>query len=246
MLRRLFGKRRRTTSVIDRERLAIFDLDAGEKPTETVSAWMPLGFANPLPMDDDAFFTSIPPDGAMGFSRNQWFDPEDSQTRAALFGTSIAMAHVLVLVTDRRILWRPINPKLLNVRGMGYPVYRVPALGQRGIELHRVLFAESMGVAQPIEDLPGGISSSLFVRLEIQSDGTVLRDGSFPMWLPEELEGWPTEGDELQIWVGEDVELVADLLAIALDSVGIDVVPSEWVEAARSVRANWRPMHERL
>lgn len=234
----------RRAKKINAARLSLFRMEEDEQPIETIVGWMPLGFANNLGMPDQSIYPSPPRDGLLGLSHDDWFDTEQSEGREALWGHSIAIAHVLVLVTDRRLIWLPLDGEgRTNWKATtAYATFTSKSLGQRSIELMDIDLVEAVRAPFTVENLPGGFSSDSYVRLQLASESPFGGE-PYPIWTPSLIPGWFAEGDELQIFITNGQWYIASLLSVALDYVGIAVRPPDWASGSLSNLPNWKPLY---
>jgi hypothetical protein len=124
-------------------------LGEDEEPYETftqwgLSAWPVKFFVPGEPMDSygDGFFER---ENAHVMTGEELADPDATGRAAAMFGIVSRMQLCMTLVTDKRLLWRPLShtaPPPLDEPG-SYATYPEASMGQRCVDLGSIEYVES-------------------------------------------------------------------------------------------------------
>jgi hypothetical protein len=137
-------------AITDRRRLALFDLDPSERPLENltvfaVCAWpakLPLP-GEPMDAYSDEFFDGP---NALMMSPMEMSDVAAADANLAMWGWAFRPQGCIALITDRRIIWRPLDGSKTppSNRPGSYATFAEQSMGQRSVRLVDVSLVEGI------------------------------------------------------------------------------------------------------
>ena len=237
---------------IDRGRLSLFDLDASELPFETLITWgmsiwpakMPLP-GQPRDGYADSFFDEP---NAYVMTGSDLADDEAVDGSIALFGIVARLQLSLLLVTNKRLLWLPIDKAQETYQPGSYPVYRTAAMGARWVNRADFDYAELVGM--PTGDLPDGLVTSLAISFAFKDRvANPIQGPGWPRFDLHDVAEFERESLDQPcalFAVASIAEPMVDLFMLGLAEAGFAVLPPEMPEALRKSNRQWRPLHEKV
>lgn len=241
---------KRRVRKIDRQRLGLFDLQEGELPFETLITWgmsiWPVKMQLPgSPRDayaDDFFDTP----NAFVMTGSELEDNQAAASSVALFGIVTRPQLCLLLATNRRLIWLPIDKSRPTYRSGSYPTYDSPAMSSRWVDLSDFDYAELVGM--PEGDLPEGLSSSLAIRFAFaENDDRSIQGPAWPRFDLHDVEEFANETLDQPcalFAIATVVEPMLDFFMLGLAEAGFTVLPPEYPSALRANRRKWKPLRE--
>jgi hypothetical protein len=237
---------------IDRRRLSLFDLPGDELPFESLVTWgmsiwpakMPLP-GQPRDAYADSFFDET---NAFVMTGGELEDEEAVQTSLALFGIVSRPQLCLLLATNHRLIWLPIDGTRPTYRSGSYPRYDAAVMSSRWVNLSDFDYAELVGM--PEGELPDGLVTSLAIRFAFAASGdNPIHGPGWPRFDLHDIEEFAHESlaQPCALFAVTTIaEPMLDFFMLGLAEAGFTVLPPEYPVSLRANRRKWSPLHEKV
>ena len=181
-------------------------------------------------------------------------DEEAATRQHALFGAVMWPLLSLLLVTNRRLLWKPLDALKKGGRKLRYATYEEGSMAQRHINRECVSRIDPIRLGDIIR-LPSGLSSESGIQVACTADdhscSGCVQGPSWPAFnlkQVKEFEGI-SEGREGSLFLyATGNPHAADTFLYACARAGFPVEPKEMIDGMSTDPRfqNWMPLYERL